>query len=557
MQLEKVSLAGYCTAAILALTMNTVAAGQAPTPQLPATGDAEFTVFAGGRPAGREHVRVTRSGTEWIITSTTSAGVADPAPAGTGGRFEAKYTADWHPVDARLELTAGNRSLAVGTSFGGTTAINEITQNGTTNARTDQISARTIVLPNNVYGPYEALAARLATVAAGAQVPVYVMPQAEIKLLVKAVTPERLETPSGPLETRRYDVSFQNPSGPLDAMIVVDDRARLVRLEIPHVGLSVVRSELATVATRSQPVRNPTDAEVTIPSAGFSLAGTVTTPPAMGRMKHPAVILIAGSGAVDRDERVAGIPIFAQLAGSLAEKGFVVLRYDKRGVGQSGGRSERVTLQDYADDLVAATRWLAKRHDVDPRKIAVAGHSEGGIVAMLAAPKEKKIASLILMATPGMSGAELNLEQQRHVLDAMKVPEAERQQKIDLQKRIQAAVITDEWAFIPEDVRKQADSPWFRSLLLSDPSKVMPKIKQPILVIQGDLDTQVKPHHAEKLAELARARKKAGPVEVVHLQGVNHLLARAATGEVSEYPNLKEKSIVPDVAGEIAEWLGR
>src|SRR6185503_9750929 len=131
----------------------------------------------------------------------------------------------------------------------------------------------------------------------------------------------------------------------------------------------------------------------------------------------------------------------AQLAGSLAREDFLVLRYDKRGVGQSGGRSERATLQDYADDLMAAVKWLAKRQDVDPRRIAVVGHSEGVAVALLA-------------------------------------------------------------------VREQADSTWFRSLLLFDPAKVMPKVKQPMLIVQGDLDMQVPAHHADTLAKLARARKK-------------------------------------------------
>jgi hypothetical protein len=264
---------------------------------------------------------------------------------------------------------------------------------------------------------------------------------------------------------------------------------------------------------------------------------------------------VPGPGAVDRDETVQGIPILGQLAGALAEKGFIVLRYDKRGVGQSGGRSERVTLQDYADDLVTAVKWLAKRDDVNPRRITVAGHSEGGSIALLAAPKEKKINSIVLLATPGMPGADVILEQQRHVLDMLKVSETERNDKVDMQKRIHAAAITEQWAFIPEDVRKQADSPWFRSMLMFDPAKVMPKTKQPILIIQGDLDTQVPPHHADRLAELAKARKKAGPVDVAHLPGVNHLLARATTGEVSEYSNLPDKKIVPDVASRIADWL--
>jgi dipeptidyl aminopeptidase/acylaminoacyl peptidase len=84
----------------------------------------------------------------------------------------------------------------------------------------------------------------------------------------------------------------------------------------------------------------------------------------------------------------------------------------------------------------------------------------------------------------------------------------------------------------------------------------MPKLKQPILVVQGDLDVQVPPHHADKLGELARARKKdAGSVEVVHFSGLNHLLVPATTGEVQEYPALKEKAISPEIATTIAAWL--
>ena len=83
------------------------------------------------------------------------------------------------------------------------------------------------------------------------------------------------------------------------------------------------------------------------------------------------------------------------------------------------------------------------------------------------------------------------------------------------------------WDGVPEDVRRQADTPWFRSLLQFDPAKAMAQIKQPMLIVQGDLDSQVPPHHAEQLAELARKRKKAPAVETVHLPGVNHLLVKA------------------------------
>ena len=339
--------------------------------------------------------------------------------------------------------------------------------------------------------------------------------------------------------------------------IAVDDRSRLARLDMPGANLSVVRSDLAGVSARTLTAKNPTDSDVTIPANGFSLSGTMTPPPVLGRLRHPTVVLVGGPGTIDRDGTVAGIPILSQLAGALSQDGFLVLRYDKRGVGQSGGRSETVTQADYADDVIAVVKWLAKRDDVDSRRIALVGHSEGAMIGMLAAGREKKIACLVLMATSGASGADLILEQQVRELDRLKLPEAEKAQKVALQKQIQAAVIGGTgWESLPEDVRKQADTPWFRSLLLFDPATVMPKLKQPILIIQGDLDTQVDPHHAEKLGELARARKKgAGPVEVVHLAGVNHLLVPAKTGEVQEYAQLKQKAISPDVATTIAAWL--
>jgi pimeloyl-ACP methyl ester carboxylesterase len=567
-------LTGYCTAAVLALGIGARAAAvetptspdsrpqapaqspaASPAPRQAAEADVEFTLFLSGTRVGVEHVRVARVSGTWVISSTAQYG----APLNvTVNRFEVKYTSDWQPVELHIEATRAGRPMGLATSFAMTSAINEITQNGTTTSKTDQISARTIVLPNNFYAGYEALAARLADAQPGTALRAYIAPQAEIALTVNAVAAEQLSSPVGLLAVRRYDVVFQNPGGAVNAAITIDDRARLVRLEIPAANLRFIRSELAGVATRAQPVRNRADTDVIIPAEGFTLAGTLTMPQTMGKLQHPAVVLVAGSGSVDRDEVVAGIPVFAQLAASLAEQGFVVLRYDKRGVGQSGGRSERATLQDYADDLTTTVKWLAKRKDIDRRHIAVAGHSEGGAVAMLAAARESKIASVILIAAPGTPGSELILEQQRHVLDLLATPEAERQSKIELQKRIQTAVMTDKgWEGIPPELKEQAESPWFKSLLLFDPAKVMPKIKQPILIIQGDLDRQVFPQHADTLAELARARKKSPPVELVHLPGLNHLLVPAQTGEVSEYGVLPVKTVSPAVAKTIVDWLNK
>jgi uncharacterized protein len=519
----------------------------------PAEGETEFTVFLGGTRVGVERVRLAKAANIWVISSTGQF----TAPINmTVNRFEVKYTADWQPLELHIEATQSGRPLLLATSFAMTTAINEITQNGTTNSKNDQVSARTIVLPNSFFGGYEALAARLAASQPGAELHAYVAPQAEIVINVKGMTNEQLNSPAGLIAARRYDVVFQNPGRPLEASVTIDSQARLVRVEVPTAGLRVIRSELASVAVRSQPVRNPNDSDVIIPAQGFSIAGTMTTPAAVGKLRLPAIVLVAGSGSVERDEVVAGVPIFAQLARGLAEQGFLVLRYDKRGVGQSGGRSERVTLQDYADDLVTVVKWLAKRKDVDAKRITVAGHSEGGAVGMLAAANEEQISSLVLIAAPGMRGSDLILEQQKHALEVIGASEEERKAKIDLQTRIQQAVVTDTgWESISPELRAQAETAWFKSLLLFDPAKVMPKLDQPLLIIQGDLDQQVYAHHADQLGALARTRKKSPPVEVVHLPGINHLLTPAKTGEVAEYATLADKNITPKVAETIAAWL--
>ena len=541
----------HCTAALLLVSICAPALAQEPAaPPAPATGEASFTVFMRGTDVGRVQTAVARSGSDWIVTSTGRIGDL------TVNRFELKYGADWQPVELRIEAAQAQKKLQLLTSFGVTTAISEITQNGVTNSKTDQISARTVPLPNQFFAAYEGLAVRLAGSQPGEELPVYVVPQAEVKLTVKAITPETMQTPSGTVSLRRFDVSIANPGGVLSAAVTIDTGSRFARLDIPTAGLSVVRTDLSSVATRTQNARNPTDSDVTIPASGFTIAGTLTLPPAPGRLRHPAVVLVVGSGPVDRDASVAGIPIFSQLAGSLAAQGFIVLRYDKRGVGQSGGRTETATLQDYAEDLIAVVKWMEKRDDVDRRRLAVAGHSEGAAVAMLAAAREKKIKSLVLIAAAGSTGAELILEQQRRQLELMDVPEAERQEKVELQKKIQAAVIAGTgWEGIPPELQRQADTPWFRSLLMFDPAEIMRRIKQPILIVQGDLDSQVPAHHAEKLAALAKARKDSPLVEVVFVPGVNHLLVPAKTGEVQEDQQLTDQQVSPAVATAIVEWL--
>jgi pimeloyl-ACP methyl ester carboxylesterase len=527
----------HCTALAAALCLAAAPAAAQPQPQpqsqpQPQPGDASFGVFVRNTQIGREQVTLSRNASGWIITSSGTTG----APVDfTLTRFEMKYTTDWEPQEMRLEGRVRQTPVSIATSFSLTNAISEVTQAGQAGTKTDQISAGSIVVPANAYGAYEALAARLWDTKANTEIPIYDVPHTAIKALVKTVTDQALTGPRGSLPTRRFEITFQHPSGVLNAIVIVDNRLRLVRFELPDAGLQVIREDAASVAVRTQVARNPTDAEITIPANGFQLAGTVTTPPSVGgRLRHPAVVLVGGAAPPDRDEVIGGVPMFTQLARALADAGMIVLRYDRRGSGQSGGRTDAVTLGDYADDAIAAVKWISKQDSVDGRHIVLAGYSDGAAVALMAASREKRIAGVITLEASGSLGADLLLLQQERVLDDLKLSPSDRQARIDLQKKIQAAVVSGKgWEGIPEQLRRQADTPWFRSVLTYDPAVVLQKVRQPILIIHADRDPNVPASEADLLVKLANARKKAGPAEVFHVPDVDHTLADSQSRTIS------------------------
>ena len=523
-----------------------------------------FKVFIRGVQIGTEQATVSRSGTDWVIASTSAAG---PPLALTLRRAEIRYTSDWRPLSVALEGHSRDQPIDVQTTFAGTEARSRVLQDGSTVEKTDRVSPGVVVLPNHFFAAYTGLAVRLESTAPGDEVRVYVAPRAEIGVVLESVGEQRLQTADRSFVVRRYRIGIRNPGATLTAEVWAEHGGRLVRFSIPSVSLDVVREDAASVAARAQPFHRDGDEDARIPAAGFSLAATISRPrprppsqpgttnrPESERL--PAVVLVAGSGARDRDEVVTGIPLFGHFASALADAGLLVVRYDRRGVGQSGGRPESATLQDYADDVRAVVRYLAERQDVDPKRISLVGHGEGAWVAMLAASREKKVARLAVLAAAATSGGDLVVVQQRRTLDRGSFSEAEKHVKIELQKKIHQAVLTGAgWDDIPAELRKQADTPWFASFLAFDPARVMPRVSQPILIVHGELDRQVEPASADQLAALARARKKSGGEEVVKIPGVNHLLVPATTGEVAEYTSLTEAELSPSATEAITAWL--
>lgn len=544
----------HCT--VLAL-LATVASG-VPAAAQSSNEAASFRVFLRGSAIGGEDVAVRQ--TPEGVTITASGRLAAPLDL-VMRQCVVRYDAGWRPVDLSVDAIARGAALTIKTTFAEGRAESEVTQAGAPTRKTDVVSADPVVLPNVCFSAYEALALRLGGVADGAAIRAYVAPQAEIAVTRVSRSDQKVETARRVLDVRSYALRFENPGMPLDATLWTDESGRLLKLEIAAQSLIVVREDLASVATRALVVSRDGDLSVRIPGNGFNLAGTLSqpsgSPPAESRGRFPAVLLVGGSGPTDRDETVAGLPIFGLLASPLADAGYYVLRYDKRGVGQSGGRGETATIQDYAEDVRAAVRFLRDRKDVDPKRIVLFGHSEGGLVSLLAASRDDDIAGVVLAGVPSGTGAELVLEQQAYLLGKMNLPEPERASRIELQKRIQAAVLGEgTWDDIPEPLKRQAETPWFESFLRFSPAPLMSRVKQPLLILQGALDRQVPQHHGEKLAEMAKARRRGGDaVTYFVLDGVNHLLVPAKTGEVDEYGSLAGRGLDPRVAQNTIEWM--
>jgi hypothetical protein len=518
----------------------------------PEPGEATFLVFLRGTQVGLERINLTRSGTGWVFKGNGRLGVPFDL---TVRNYELRYSADWQPIDLVVAATYKGQAGSLASSFGVTTVISEINQGGQTSAKTDQISARAIVLPGNFFAAYEALAVRLADATPTTSLRVYLPPEGEVAGQIRRVAEQTIQVPGGAVALKRYSITLHRPDSPFEVEVWVDARQRLARLEMPASGLTVARQDISSVMARAEVIRNPGDEPIMMPAEGFSLAGTLTRQPGVGA-RLPGVVLVGAFGGQDRDETLWQIPIFGQLAGAIAERGFTVVRYDKRGIGQSGGRAEAATLADYADDVRAVVRYLRGRKDVDRDRIAVVGYGDGGFVAMQAASREDRIRALVLLASVGDNGTAFTLEQQRRELDRLSLSEADREERIALQRQILAAASTGTgWEKVPAAFRAQANTPWFRSFLGFDPARVLTRTNQPVLIVSAELDAEVPAEHAERLAALARGRKKSPPVAVVTIPGINHLLVPAKTGQPDEYTQLPDPKVSPEVPAAIVDWL--
>lgn len=313
-----------------------------------------------------------------------------------------------------------------------------------------------------------------------------------------------------------------------------------------------------------------------------TLAATLTLPRGSG--PFPAAILISGSGAQDRNETVFGHRPFLVLADFLTRRGIAVLRADDRGIGGSTGSSANATSEDFARDVLAGVAFLKTRKEIDPDRIGLIGHSEGGVIAPMAAVRSQDVSFMVLMAGPGVSGARIIEGQITRLLKAAGAEQALIDATLATQRQVcdiathgtdvQAmrtqirGVMTESMSRLGEKEKAAlgysdtfaevqaaaAVSPWFRFFVSYDPRPTLMKVGCPVLAVNGALDVQV--WADENLPAIEEALKAGGNPDVTirKLSGLNHLFQTASTGDIREYARIEE-TFAPKALETIAQWI--
>ena len=345
--------------------------------------------------------------------------------------------------------------------------------------------------------------------------------------------------------------------------------------------LVLKKSDTATVLIRPQMPQRPypyKEEEITFinENDGARLAGTLTIP--TGKAPFQAVILISGSGAQDRDESYFGHKPFLVIADYLTRNGILVLRYDDRGVGGSSGDHLQSTTQTNSEDVISAIRFLKSRQDIDTNKIGLIGHSEGSIIATIAANKSQNIAYIILLGAPGLSIEENLYLQNAMIRRAEGISEDMIEQYNLIQRnvfsiikeelndsiateKLRAAYTFDRYQSLPGDIRQSIDerindllTPYFRDIIKCDPAGILKKVQCPVLAISGEKDLQGP--SKQNLPEIEKALESGNNknFKCIELQGINHMMQTCSKGTISEYSQIEE-TISPLVLNTIYEWI--
>lgn len=312
-----------------------------------------------------------------------------------------------------------------------------------------------------------------------------------------------------------------------------------------------------------------------------TIAGTLSLP--KNKENFPTAILISGSGPQNRDEEFMTHKPFLVLADHLARNGIAVLRYDDRGFGASTGDHNAATSVDFATDVKAAIDYLKSRNDIDPEKIGLIGHSEGGLIAPIVAA-EVPTSFMVLLAGPGVPGEQISIQQAQLLGKLQNASKEDIQNEIAVMKGIFDLIKNNEEdieslrnkleVYISHQLEKnkvvlegmskeqyiekqiaQLTRPWLRYFISYDPRPTLAKVTCPVLALNGEKDVQV---GAENLIAIEKALQKGGNKEVTiqEFDSMNHLFQRCETGAMEEYATI-ETTMEPIVLETVSSWINK
>jgi pimeloyl-ACP methyl ester carboxylesterase len=298
--------------------------------------------------------------------------------------------------------------------------------------------------------------------------------------------------------------------------------------------------------------------EVEFQSGNLKLSGTVTLPNLEGMFT--GVVLIPGSGQVDRNENAKNMPLNAlrEIAHFLADNNIATFRYDKRGVGQSEGNYWETGFYENASDALSALDYLKSHTGILSDKIFLLGHSEGALISTKLAGDGCDVSGIILLAGTAQTGEETLKWQAQQVVKGLKgfnrwlinllhidVAKAQQKQlnKIKNSKK--------DWYRV--QLIAKINAKWMREFLAYNPSNDLPKINVPILAITGSKDIQVNPEDLKKMATLVNT-----DFEYHELPDITHLL-RIEKGipSISTYKQQIKRPMNSDILSLVLTWLGK
>ena len=315
---------------------------------------------------------------------------------------------------------------------------------------------------------------------------------------------------------------------------------------------------------------------------GENMLGATLTLPLNAGTNYPIVVLASGSGAQDRNCELVGHKSFLVIADYLARNGIGCLRFDDRGVGKSTGVFQTASLEDFASDVNACVNYLVHDQRFAGHKIGVAGHSEGGMHALIAAKTNKKIQFVVELASVGTSGGEVLAEQNYLIYTSSGSSEevgrwAEETIKgicpILAENSAEKAVdplskyIESRYAVAPKEFTESTNlaqyqmgiitmlnNDWGRQFLGFQAATYLKKVKVPVLAINGSKDIQVPPVSNQTGFAKNFSKKSLPQSKAIVVDGLNHLFQTCTTCTLSEYGELEE-TFSEAVLKEMTTWI--